>query len=263
MDPLTIFQRTESGRETIKRKSRKLTQSERLLLIIINGVTPYDVLRKEVWSLSEDRFDRALRKLLKEELIEEVLLPVANQEAEQLDSMEVDRFLQQDPLDPVTIISFDPEDEFGIDVNPFSSFPATSNEKEADANATAFPAALQSEPTAAAMPLPPPSENSDAGAQPATGAAVEQSAALKSLSMQLAQDGNEERAGFFQVPVPAPALANALHSSELEAELPDDWPEPAAANVPDVSPRLVWIYWVALIGGIGIVVSSLVLNALR
>ena len=264
MDPLTIFQRTESGRETIARKSRKLTQSERLLLIIINGVTPYDVLRKDVWSLSEHRFDRALRKLLKEELIEEVLLPIAGQEPEQLDSVEVDRFLQQDPLDPVTIISFDPEDEFGADMNPFSSIPPVPDEKPVAADVPTLEVPIEasqsSAPEQIAAPAP---EQSDAITPQVAGTVEAQSAALKSLSMQLAQDRNEKLSGLFPSPAPAPALANALRPSELEAELPEDWPEPPLEAVADVAPRLKWIYWAALVGGIGIIVSSLLANALR
>lgn len=116
MDTTAILQRTDIGLETIKTKSIKLTQSERLILIVVDGVTSYGTLRDKVWALSTERFTRALKTLLDKELIYEVLLPDAYQQPEELDSTVVDRFLQQDPLDPVTIISMDPEDHFGSDL---------------------------------------------------------------------------------------------------------------------------------------------------
>ena len=110
------FQRTESGRSEIKNKMHGLTQSERLALIVVDGVSPYGELRKKLKGLADDRFQRALNKLLQKNLIFEVLLPT-NEEQEVFDAATVDRFLHQDPLDPVTIISFDVEDELGVDID--------------------------------------------------------------------------------------------------------------------------------------------------
>ncbi|MDP9109655.1 MAG: hypothetical protein M3N23_11370 [Pseudomonadota bacterium] len=114
MDAQAVFQRTESGRTEIKTKMHGLTQSERLALIVVDGVSPYTELRNKLKGLASDRFERALNNLVKKNLIFEVLLPQGDVEEEAFDSETVDRFLQQDPLDPVTIISFDPEDEFGL-----------------------------------------------------------------------------------------------------------------------------------------------------
>ena len=110
-----IFQRTESGRNEIRNKLNGLTQSERLVLIVVDGVAPYAEMRKKLKGLVAERFDRALNNLLRKQLIFEVLLPAGTVDEEVYDSATVDRFLQQDPLDPVTIISFDPEDEVGLD----------------------------------------------------------------------------------------------------------------------------------------------------
>lgn len=128
MDNASILQRTDLGLETVKIKSIRLTQSERLALIIVDGVTPYHALREKVWALSTERFMRAMNTLLEKNLIFEVLLLDENQQQEELDSAIVDRFLEQDTLDPVTIISVDPEDHFGSDLiaemgNPLLSQP--------------------------------------------------------------------------------------------------------------------------------------------
>lgn len=116
MDATAILQRTSTGLETVKTKSVRLTQSERLILIVVDGVTPYAQLREKVWALSPERFTLALNTLLEKELIFEVLLPDATRLPEVLDSSVIDHFLHQDPLDPVTIISVDPEDHFGTDL---------------------------------------------------------------------------------------------------------------------------------------------------
>lgn len=111
--PSIIFQRTQAGRDEIYQKSHGLTQSERLVLIMIDGATTCGDVRSKVPALTDERFKRALASLEKKELIFEVFMPTEEQVAEELEATVVDRFLQQDALDPVTIISFDPDDEFG------------------------------------------------------------------------------------------------------------------------------------------------------
>ncbi|HZW13635.1 MAG TPA: hypothetical protein VFF81_10655 [Noviherbaspirillum sp.] len=110
-DPSVIFQRTHEGRAEIKQKSHGLTQSERLVLIMVDGVSTYQQVRDKLPSLTDDRFNRALRKLQQKELILEVFMPTEEAEAEHLEEDVIERFLHQDALDPVTIIMFDPEDE--------------------------------------------------------------------------------------------------------------------------------------------------------
>jgi hypothetical protein len=112
MTPTTVYVRTEAGRIEIHEKKSGLTQSERLVLIMVDGVACCGQIQQKLSSLTTDRFSRALKTLLKKELISEIFLQVEDQPAEEIDQSIVDRYLHQDPLDPVTIISFHPEDEF-------------------------------------------------------------------------------------------------------------------------------------------------------
>ena len=120
-DPTIIFQRSHAGRNEIYEKKCGLTQSERLVLIMIDGVTPYSGVRSKLPALTDDRFSRAVNTLLKKELVLEVFIPVEGQKADEVESTVVDRFLQQDPTDPLTIISFDPDEEFGVFGRPIST----------------------------------------------------------------------------------------------------------------------------------------------
>ena len=113
-DPGTIFQRTHAGREEIHNKSHGLTQSERLVLIMVDGISSYKEIRAKLPVLSDERFARALQKLQLKELILEVFMPVDGQAPDELEKTVIDRFLQQDPLDPVTVMLQDPEDELGL-----------------------------------------------------------------------------------------------------------------------------------------------------
>lgn len=110
-DPSIIFQRTHTGRDEIYQKSHGLTQSERLVLIMVDGVSTYQQVRSKLPALVDERFERAVRKLHAKELILEVFMPVADQAPEEIEQGVVDRFLQQDPLDPVTIMFRDPDEE--------------------------------------------------------------------------------------------------------------------------------------------------------
>lgn len=130
--PSIIFQRTHEGRDEIKQKSHGLTQSERLVLIMVDGVSTYQEVRDKLPALTDDRFNRALRKLEQKELVLEVFMPMQGEAPEELEPAVIDRFLQQDPLDPVTIIMFDPEDELaGISapaVSPYRPEPVPAPE---------------------------------------------------------------------------------------------------------------------------------------
>ena len=110
-DPSIIFHRTQAGRDEIQQKSHGLTQSERLVLIMVDGVSTSQQVRSKLPVLAEERFQRAVQKLQAKELILEVFLPVEGQTPEELERTVIDRFLQQDPLDPVTIMFRDPEEE--------------------------------------------------------------------------------------------------------------------------------------------------------
>lgn len=121
-----IYQRTEDGRHEIRAKQRGLTQSERQALILIDGVTPYDGLCRKLSRLNPQRLDQILRKLAQHGLILELLLPSETVAEETFEPAIVDRFLQQDPLDPITIIAVDqePDTDIGPDSVPGIAPPA-------------------------------------------------------------------------------------------------------------------------------------------
>src|SRR3954447_10347598 len=98
-DPTIIFQRTHTGRSEIYEKKCGLTQSERLVLIMIDGITSYSGVRGKLPVLAEERFRRAVNTLLTKELVSEVFMPVEGQSAEEVERTVIDRFLQQDPTD--------------------------------------------------------------------------------------------------------------------------------------------------------------------
>ena len=174
MQASAIYQRTESGRNEIKNKMHGLTQSERLALIVIDGVSTYGELRTKLKGLSEERFDRALTKLLNKSFVFEVLLADDQNVIEELDTKTIDHFLHQDLLDPVTIISYDPEEEFGLDVSPGSA-----PEKESiksPGNGSNAGASLMQNGQSASMPR---SSVTDAALSSTARAAVQASVAAK------------------------------------------------------------------------------------
>lgn len=277
MDTGAIFQRTETGRDTIKTKAVKLTQSERLLLIIIDGATSYGVLRKEVWALSDERFDRALQTLLREGLVFEVLLPIQGQEAEQLDSDIVDLFLQQDPLDPVTIISFDPEDEFGNDDTPITS-PLKTITPDPPSVPVASVAAIEVviepvkpvENVLAPVDLPTLNDSIDPvlASMPAPSVTTPPSEALPELSN--VEEGHT-LPPLAQTSVTNPVSMNAVpvartYNDDWGDNLPENWPEHLLDDEPTGrarTDRVHWAYWLALGSGIVMLIVSLISNTLR
>ena len=70
--------------------------------------------RQKLIRLSPQRLQQILLKLEQLGLISELLLVPEVQLAENFDSAEIERFLHQDPLDPVTVISFEPEQDFEL-----------------------------------------------------------------------------------------------------------------------------------------------------
>lgn len=112
MTPTAIYQRTDAGRIEIQLKKQGLTQSERLVLIVVDGRVPLVELGEKLKGLESSRIGRAIERLLSKQLIFEVLLPGSSVKVDVVDSVLIDRFLQQDPLDPVTIVSFDADYEY-------------------------------------------------------------------------------------------------------------------------------------------------------
>ena len=271
MDTGAIFQRTEAGRNTIKTKAVKLTQSERLLLIIIDGATSYGVLRKEVWALSEERFDRALQTLLREALVYEVLLPVQGQKAEELDATVVDRFLQQDPLDPVTIISFDPEDEFGSDDSPITSALKAIVPEPISESIKAAPAIEVAAPVEQVIaPVEPPPLNDAVDPVIAPIPELNSGVTLQPLTEMLTEDDGQTLPPLVQtsaaaaVPIAWTEPTASTQNEDWADHLPENWPEHLLDDEPDVrkgrahAERVHWAYWLALGSGIAMLIISLI-----
>ena len=108
----TLFHRTEKGLAEIRHKAPGLTQSERLLLIIIDGATHYSGLREKLKGLAQGRFNAALLGLSKKGLIAEFDSLQRIQATEEFDSRLIAEFLQRDPLDPVTIVPLNAADNY-------------------------------------------------------------------------------------------------------------------------------------------------------
>lgn len=136
-----IFQRTHAGRTEIHEKKCGLTQSERLVLIMVDGASTFSGVRSKLPVLSDERFERAVRTLQQKELILEVFMPVADQLPEEVERTVVDRFLQQDPLDPVTIIMFEDDERLDWPApppdRPAPAAPVSSFQRESAASEVA------------------------------------------------------------------------------------------------------------------------------
>ncbi|MGL4575223.1 MAG: hypothetical protein ACRCV9_10585 [Burkholderiaceae bacterium] len=108
----TVFERTDSGVAEIHEKSNRLTQSERLVLIMTDGRTDVATLIEKMPSLSMPRVFRALAKLQDLGLMtQQIVAPVGHGNANDAIAPEVvERFLEQTDLDPATIIRPDMDD---------------------------------------------------------------------------------------------------------------------------------------------------------
>lgn len=74
-----IFQRTETGSEEIRKGKIVLRHNERLVLVLIDGVTNYAQLRAKMRGLVQERFDLALTGLQEKGLIVDILFPLIDQ----------------------------------------------------------------------------------------------------------------------------------------------------------------------------------------
>lgn len=235
-DPTIIFQRSLAGRNEIYEKKCGLTQSERLVLIMIDGVTPYSGVRSKLPALTDERFGRAVKTLQQKELVLEVFMPVEGQEADEVERAVVDRFLQQDPTDPLTIISFDPDDEFGVFGRPIS---VPSLAQTAQAAVAAVPQSVALAEPAAPAPEPIPELHQQAVMDEAL---IQQADSLaEEVRARRPQHANRVA----QPPTPA-----VCHVVKLESECPLQ---------PVPTERMHWGYW--LIGlGLAFIVGFLLVR---
>lgn len=106
MDDARLFGRNADGTKEILNKSGRLTQSERLVLIVIAEPVSVDRLLLTLPSLSPDRVRRGVQRLLELGLIYELLLApdgdVAPEPAEPIPVSAAQSFLRQHEADPVS-----------------------------------------------------------------------------------------------------------------------------------------------------------------
>ena len=74
-----IFQRTEMGANEIRSGKVVLRHNERLVLVLIDGVTSYAELRTKMRGLVRERFDLALSGLQEKGLIVDILFPLIDE----------------------------------------------------------------------------------------------------------------------------------------------------------------------------------------
>jgi len=101
-----IYQRTDRGVREVYEKSHQFTQSERLILILLDGRLNVAGLKTRLPSLNDERIERALRKLQDAELVEPLGATPRSADGPgrgQLEPEAVAQFLEQSELDPVTI----------------------------------------------------------------------------------------------------------------------------------------------------------------
>jgi hypothetical protein len=104
------LQRTQRGQDEIRKKSHSLTQSERLILVLVDGLSSIDVLKRKLPGVVDRRFKLAVADLKAKGFVEEVARPTPYQ-GDALDGLAIECYVRQDPLDPVTItaLSLQPE----------------------------------------------------------------------------------------------------------------------------------------------------------
>src|SRR5512134_2514257 len=102
-----IYRRTDRGVREVYEKSHQFTQSERLILILLDGRLNVAGLKTRLPSLNDERIERAMRKLQDAGLVEPMGsgdLTRGNTPIDgRLEPEAVAQFLEQSDLDPVTI----------------------------------------------------------------------------------------------------------------------------------------------------------------
>ena len=111
-----IYRRTDRGVREVYEKSHQFTQSERLILILLDGRLNVAGLQARLPSLNDERVERALGKLQDAGLVEPMgsmdaikatgLVP----EVSRLEPEAVAHFLEQTELDPVTVFGSSDEE---------------------------------------------------------------------------------------------------------------------------------------------------------
>jgi hypothetical protein len=105
-----VLERTDEGVQEIYRKTKRLTQSERLVLIMVDGSADVAGLLLKLPALSMPRIIMGLEKLTEMGLVSERILSPKSPSPQPLPKAAVEKFLAQNPLDPVTVVRFDEGD---------------------------------------------------------------------------------------------------------------------------------------------------------
>jgi len=102
-----IYGRTSTGSEEIQNKSGRLTQSERLVLIVLGDDISIDELSNKLPSLRRERIELAVQRLLDLQLVYERTLSntVIASPRQELSTKAIDSFLKQGEDDPVTVMA--------------------------------------------------------------------------------------------------------------------------------------------------------------
>ena len=106
-----IFQRTETGSDEIRKGKIVLRHNERLVLVLIDGVTSYAQLRNKMRGLVQERFDLALTGLQEKGLIVDILFPLIDH--------------HKDAIDPEVLVDFLQANSQGATVTEASNAPDT------------------------------------------------------------------------------------------------------------------------------------------
>lgn len=107
LNPAMVYRRTDRGLREVYEKSHQFTQSERLVLILLDGRLSVAALHERLPSLDNERIERTLVKLEEAGLLEPAgsgELPSASpaEEVMRLQPDIVAEFLEQSDLDPIT-----------------------------------------------------------------------------------------------------------------------------------------------------------------
>ena len=101
-----MYRRTDRGVREVYEKSHQFTQSERLILILLDGRLNVSGLKTRLPSLNDERIERALRKLQAANLVEPISYEAGKgngslPETAALEPEAVAQFLEQTDLDPI------------------------------------------------------------------------------------------------------------------------------------------------------------------
>ena len=106
MDEGRLFGRTSLGGQEILQKSGRLTQTERLVLIVLGDQNRFEDLAAKLSSLAPERVERALVRLVELNLAYEILLPSNDAAgAATIPAGALREFLEQGEADPVTVMA--------------------------------------------------------------------------------------------------------------------------------------------------------------